>query len=412
MRSYQETIYNLMTPMRFLAVCLAAAFASAAESSPDSNLLEKIKARVADNLLRLPNYTCAETVTRSQRHKSTRHFELLDRLHLEVAFVEGKELFGWRGAKRISETDPRKLVSGSGALANGSFGLFAKGVFLTPQVEFSYKGTAVQDGIKCERFQYRVPASASGYHLHVDPNDAVVGYHGSLWANAETYDLVRLEVQADDIPNELGLSAADHDLEYAPVKFGGSSFMLPQSAELTLAESSGLESRNETRFDTCREYSGASALSFDIPDETAAAAPPIPEIELPADFDLDVALETRITGDSAVGDPVKARLVKKTKLLAKDAILTGYITRLHRDDGTYHVGIAFTDIDSPEGHASLEGRNNTLFANLGLREFRWQHSFRKNGPSDCATVNVPGWKLNLKPGLHMLIRSQAPKSAD
>ncbi|HLJ51586.1 MAG TPA: hypothetical protein VKU01_36520 [Bryobacteraceae bacterium] len=400
--------------MRCIAVCLAAACVCAAASAPDNPILDRIKARVAENLLSLPNYTCAESVTRLQRRKSSRHFELLDRLHLEVAFVEGKEMFGWRGAKRISETDPRRLVSGSGALANGSFGLFAKGVFLTPDVEFSYQGAAVQGGVKCERFSYRVPASASGYHLHVDPNDAVVGYHGSLWANAETYDLIRLEVHADEIPDELGLSSANHDLEYAPVDIGGSSFVLPRSSELMLAESSGFESRNETRFDTCRQYSGASSLSFVIPDEKVAPAPPVPvpEIELPADFDMDVALVTRITGDSAVGDAVTARLVKKTKFLAKGAILTGYITRLHRDDGSYHVGIAFTDVDSSAGHATLEGRQNALFANLGLREFRWQLGFRKNGPSDYGTLNIPGSKLNLKPGFHMLIRSRAAESTD
>lgn len=403
--------------MRCFVVCLAAACLSSAQPiPPDAGLLARIKDRMAQNLLRLPNYTCAQTIERSQRRSADRPFLPLDKVRLEVALVDGKELFGWRDDHKIAESDPARLVGGGGAISNGSFALLAKSVFTSPAVEFSYVGESRRNGVESFRFNYRVPASASGYHLRVDPNDVVVGYHGSFWTDANSLDLLRLELHADGIPSEVGLAAASDALDYARVPIGGSNFLLPTHAELTLAELSGIESRNETRFDGCRQFTGEAVLSFNDPDP-AVLSQPVPavktEVELPNDFETDIALETPITSSSAIGDLVKARLLHKIKPLPKGAILSGHLTRMHRDGDSYHIGIAFTDIETPASHATLEGRHNALFAGTTFRDFHFAPSLRpgrlglrRAGPSDFGQLTVPGDRLNLKKGYRLTLRSR------
>src|SRR5437764_679954 len=100
-----------MLPMRWLLLCLVLPACQAEQDlSPELLLLAKIKVKMAENLGRLPNYTCQQTIERSRRRPPGRKFEMLDTVRLEVALVEGKELYGWPGADRIAESEIANLV--------------------------------------------------------------------------------------------------------------------------------------------------------------------------------------------------------------------------------------------------------------------------------------------------------------
>src|SRR5947209_13623252 len=84
--------------MRWLLFFLVLLVARAQQDlSPELLLLARIKVKMAENLDHLPNYTCEQTIERSRRRAPSRKFELLDTVRLEVALVEGKELYGWPG---------------------------------------------------------------------------------------------------------------------------------------------------------------------------------------------------------------------------------------------------------------------------------------------------------------------------
>ena len=91
--------------VRTLPLSLFAAAALHAQISADLELLTKIRFHELDQLRGQPNYTCVETVERSQRAASTRKYTLLDTLRLEVALVGPKELFAWPGAKKFEDME-------------------------------------------------------------------------------------------------------------------------------------------------------------------------------------------------------------------------------------------------------------------------------------------------------------------
>ncbi len=93
----------------------------------DSSMLERIRIRVAERLGKLPNFTCLETVERSTRAKGGRA-QLLDTIRLEVALVDGQEMFAWPGSQKFEHKDLRELVSGT--ISNGQFAMLAQSVFL------------------------------------------------------------------------------------------------------------------------------------------------------------------------------------------------------------------------------------------------------------------------------------------
>src|SRR3954463_4528219 len=94
--------------------------ASGQDASQPDGPLPRVGNKMIANLARLPNYTCLQTIERKVRHPSSRRTELVDMVRLEVALVDGKELFSWPGAGHFEDKEIGQLVSG-GAIGNGSF---------------------------------------------------------------------------------------------------------------------------------------------------------------------------------------------------------------------------------------------------------------------------------------------------
>jgi hypothetical protein len=314
-------------------------------------------------LQRQPNFTCVETVERTQRAATTKRFQLVDTLRLEVALVGGKELFAWPGSKKFEDTEITDMIQ-RGAIGNGAFGLLARSVFEGRSATYDYRGEEKLEGRteKLVRWDYKVPRLLSGYSIRVGARKAVVGYHGSFWADPMSLDLRRLEVIADDIPLELGLSSASERVDYTRVPMGEGTSLMPSASELRMMDLGGSESRNQIRFTACRKYSGESVVSFAEPSEESTATPearPVKEVELPPGMELGLTLSEAIElKNSAVGDPVEARLSGDVKfnrrvLLPKGAVAMGRISMLRRTPDFTTVGMIFTEIAAEGLHASV-----------------------------------------------------------
>ncbi|HYP04625.1 MAG TPA: hypothetical protein VER03_00185 [Bryobacteraceae bacterium] len=320
----------------------------------DVLLLARVRAHMSDLLLRLPNYTCLLNIERTGR-SATGRMQLLDVVRIEVALVEGNELFAWPGSKNFQDTKIVDMVKG-GAIGSGNFALHAKSVFQSAAPRFTFAGDwTMNDGRQALRWDYVVPLAMSGYTLRSPPHQATVGYHGSFWVDAKTLQVLRLQVHADDIPAQLGIASAADTIDYQRVDLGGEDFLLPAKAELRMAARDGQENINLTTFTGCRQYAGESTISFEDADATKQSGVKQPErtLHVPAGLTLRAALETPITsGVSAVGDPVTAILKKEVKLgsglvAPKGALVHGRVIALRRytQPNGWIVGFDFFELE-------------------------------------------------------------------
>ena len=348
---------------------------------PETILLSKVKARVAANLKQLPNFTCVETIRRSMWYKSTATPEMVDTVRLEVAFVNGKELYGWPGASRIDESDITKLAGGS--VGNGYFALFLNNIFLVSSTTFHYAGPATLAGREMVRYNYVVPQLAHAYRLRSSRGAATVGYHGSFWIAKGGVDPLHIEVVADDVPADLGYSAARSTLDYAPVVVGTQTFVLPKTAEFVFTDTLGTQHRSTLSFQSCHEFVGEAAIKFVVPETRG--------VPLPDDFIVELKLDTPIdSANAAGGDAVHATLLGEIALrdgtsIPKGATITGRIAHITKNGAVYSLDFAFESLDFEGGHADLKERDNEVsFEN-------WQKIRRTDH------LNVPaGTRLTLK----------------
>jgi len=209
------------------------------------------------------------------------------------------------------------------------------------------------------------------YFIKTGTASAMVGFHGSFWANPATQDLIRITVLADDIPALLEIASTTSLLDFGRQRIGSSTFVLPRGARLVVTETDGAEKDVRLKFAGCHQFISESELKFDDPAAEPMAGKssgPIQYVVLPDHFKVDFNLDTAIDWESsASGDPVHGRLRDAIRLdrgiaAPKGAMLSGRIAHLAMRGDSYYVELSLTSLDFPGSHADLAGRQNSVQA--------------------------------------------------
>jgi len=245
-----------------MRLCWAFLVAAAVHAQAPS-LLDQVKTRAAENLSRLPNYTCTETIERAQRQGKRGRIWPLDRVQVNVAYVNGKEFYGRVNEPKIDQPDLGQITGTP--IGNGQFALFVKSIFSGRRAVFGSPAKTKLDGRPAFRFDYAIPLERSGLRIQSASGEAIVGYKGAFWASRDTLDLMRLDVAGQDFPRRIEITADVTTSDYGPVSIGGQRFLLPLESRWQTKDSAGSEARITTTFQNCHEFVGESLLKFGDP---------------------------------------------------------------------------------------------------------------------------------------------------
>lgn len=374
------------------------------ELPPELILLARFKQRVRQDLIRVPNYTCLETMERAERPASSTRFHTVDTIRLEISTVNGKELLAWPGARQFEDREINSFVT-AGAFGTGMFTMLAHDLFVNDTGRFQFEAEENLDGRRTARYEFHLSSLVSGLNLHTGGGRAMVAAKGSFWFDPTSLDLVRVDIYGDEMPAFLRLAGALIRIYYSRAHIGSSEVLLPRQAEMELVHSSGDVHRNTIEFSGCREYATKSTISFEAPKEEGPLSQVPRPIELPAGLVVQLSLETAIDSQTAsVGDPVRATVRKDARLkgdlvLPAGAVVSGSIVRL-------------------EHHAMPEPRS---VLGIELHEVEWENNRAEfsailtdvGGSGDVQSSGVPGLgilefrseRFHLGPGFHMRWRT-------
>lgn len=345
-------------------------------------------------------------------------------MHIEVGYLDGKELYAWPGQK-FGSVGLEEMMPAGGAVGTGDFALHVKSIFLGNTATFTYIGRSTRAGHETIQFDYRVPRAKSRYLLSSGPQrQEVVGYHGSFRVDAKTLLLERLEIAIDEIPPQLHISRAGSALTYVLTRIGGTDFLLPRSSELYIVGSNGRESRNVTRFEQCRQYLGESVVSFAEPVPSGVETPkPVTEVRLPSGVRVEITLQTALESSrAAIGDPVRAVVSRDSVkagmvVIPKGAQVTGRITRIgQRTWGRVlyqMLGLRLSSVEFADRRADFIGSLESLAfaaAQVTVASSQDRPDSRQTGDSRAAGEGiffVKGNSLHIPAGAHMVWRTAA-----
>lgn len=366
-----------MRLLALLSVILVGASGQSSQTDDPKQLLLEVRKKVMLTIDRLPKYMCTETVervtflpkesptgsscddltSRRRQKDSTRVRKYTaDRLRLNVAISSDGEIYSWAGENRFQDKSLANLVNG-GATSTGAFAAFLRSIFQSNAASFTFNGHMLEGGSRLAEYGFRVPLDKSQYTIGNGEVHDTVAYDGTFLVDPDTFNLVRLNVRADQLPPDLRVCDDTTALEYSLVRLHGSEFLLPSKVHWHIVNTSGSELQNDTVFSGCREFRGESSLSFSAPahEQAEVHASQVKTLTLPPRLPFTIALSRAISiKDSAAGDAILATLVSPlrkrhgTILLPKGAMLAGRILRLERIYGpseTLKLAIRFETVE-------------------------------------------------------------------
>src|ERR1051325_9873887 len=210
-------------PLTAAAIAISCVRLCGQEARDPDDVLAKVRARLSSMTRRVPRYTCLQTVERRYfRHtdhnrppascdqisgdKKTGRRKLAlyatDRLRLDVAVAEGREMVAWVGAGKFDSRSIDELV-GEGPTGTGAFGGHLVDVFSNEGVHFQYLGEKPVNGKSVLEYRFTVPLGVSNYRIRGDKGDwHFTAYDGMFQIDGQTLELDRLEIRTDQLPAE------------------------------------------------------------------------------------------------------------------------------------------------------------------------------------------------------------------
>jgi hypothetical protein len=269
-------------------ICWLALVTALSQSQPsvDPNTLLALAAKRTEEAMdRQRRFACDATIVREFHRTDTSGLEkstgdirrsrlrsLLwrDRLHVEVAVFDGRQLFSWpgTGAFRFEGLDE---MTGGGASGTGDFGPFAAS-FLADRNPASIRFRGVVDwaGQRVAEYSYDVPLASSHYEIKTGTHRFErTAYQGSMFVETQTGDLRRLVIRVPWPPPGTGVLRAEVDTSYEPQPSGGGPSLLPSESTLTMILNGGSEAINRTTYRGCRLFSSESTIRFDASSNAA-----------------------------------------------------------------------------------------------------------------------------------------------
>ena len=373
---------------------------------------------MADTLNGTPDFICSVSIERTERTGNAAPAPLSP-LQVNAGIINGKELY----VLPSSDDDQavlRRVLAVYKRAGTGTFAMYARAVFLTTEATFYIVPEETKDGRTLSRLDFAMPREVSHHSLNNAGRTVDLGYSGSIWTDPHNLDVTRVLLQADDIPQDLGIKAVTQTVDYGRIAILGIPVLLPLATDLTLRELSGRELRITGRFNDCHQFSykrgeqfvengleGSVSVSAPSPalSSPAAAAPaavsaPLVTQVLPSIVEL---LPVKTFFEMMLEDPIDERsTIEGTKLsfivsrdikkggkilLPKGATATGHVTRILRQTypfetgqkGYYLVGIQMETMDVGDLRyrlwANLEGVGPPAaqigFVPLSVDPYRW-----------------------------------------
>jgi hypothetical protein len=241
----------------------------------------------------LPNYLCTKVMRRkaapmpgtrgSMPGASEPSFQTVDTLTVRLSYFEKKEENKLILVNNTPATKNYQDVGG--ATSSGEFGSMLHEVFDPyTRADFYWDHWATLRGKLVMAFRYAVEQSRSNWNVEYERREHIVpAYSGLVYIDKDLHVVLRITLNADNIPPTFPIRMAKTILDYDYQDISGHEFLLPYKAQIDMS-ADGILTRNETEFRLYRKYSAEAEIRYDI---TPDPLPDDKTKEMPASSAVD-----------------------------------------------------------------------------------------------------------------------------
>ena len=257
-------------------------------SEEQTKLLDEVRDYAVNYSHRLPDFICLEQTRRYVDTTGRESWRLADILTARLSYFNQREDY-----KLVSQNDraltDQAYTSVGGATSTGDFGSTMREIFdPNSHASFAWERWTTLRGRRTHVFSYRVPLEFTAYTIEYqgeskdDARRIKVGYHGSIFVDRELNTIVRITLEADNLPPTFPVREAKETLDYDFTKIGDSEFFLPLVADLRMHDTR-IWHKNVKEFRLYRKFSADAVIKFDgqelppLPDDKTKEQPPQPQ---------------------------------------------------------------------------------------------------------------------------------------
>ena len=204
---------------------------------------------------RMPNFTCSQTAT---RYFDKRRDDVITAI---ITYEDGKESYQNVRLNGRPVADITQLLFGT--WSTGQFAGDLRSIFDTVnKVDFQFVKEAKATQERALIFAYTIERQdVPLWVLQSGAEQVAPPYHGQIWIEADSGNLLRLEMASSELPQHFGMRSVDLAVDYQDVPFGdGTSFLLPRKAVVNTGQRDGSSDRNVLEFSQCHKFKGTARI--------------------------------------------------------------------------------------------------------------------------------------------------------
>jgi hypothetical protein len=260
---------NLINAVKRAAEKLSDAAGKVVATGPQAPdpFLEETRKVVRDYLDELPDFICQQEVQRYIDYDGTGAWDKADTLVYELTYNRKRETY--KPINSIGRPLTRPLEESRGAYSTGDFASGLAALFDSDtRAVFKPAGKERLGNRQTLLYDFRVPQESSKLTVKAEGAPQIVaGYSGTIWVDAETKRVLRIDQAVDDLPKGYPVTHSESSVDYDMIKLRGLDveFLLPIKAELVIGNRRERQnSRNLIYFKFYRKFETDVKIGEDV----------------------------------------------------------------------------------------------------------------------------------------------------
>ncbi len=228
-------------------------------------IISEVREYAANYSKSLPNFICTQVMRRYVDPSGMEFWRSQDTITANLTYFDQQEHYKLTLINN-QYVDFQSFNSVGGASSAGEFGSLLRLTLARKAdalIEFDHWATLRKR--RAYVFSYSISSGNSDYSILWEKSmRIIVGYRGLIYVDKDTHKVLRITLQATEVPPSFPVQEAQTKLDFDYVDIGGQTSLLPLKAEIRMRHDKYL-TKNDIEFRLYRKFSADAEIKFDTP---------------------------------------------------------------------------------------------------------------------------------------------------